>query len=70
MVDDKDLRDENSEYFRRATDTAMMYTVLELSSGNFECVKEVLSVHVHCRSPRKLSCGKRITKSEKPRRKS
>lgn len=44
-INDKDLRDSNNNYYKSATDLAVMYPMLEMSGGKFKCINDVLYIY-------------------------
>jgi glycosyltransferase involved in cell wall biosynthesis len=44
-IKDQDLRDENGEYYREASDQAAMFPMLEMSGGRFKFIRKILYVY-------------------------
>ena len=49
-IDHNDLKDKENNYFKSATDLALMYPMIEMSNGRFKCVNEILYVYNHFHS--------------------
>mgnify|MGYP006074466191 CR=1 FL=1 len=44
-IKDKDLRDTNNNYYKSATDLAIMYPMLEMCGGKFKCINDPLYIY-------------------------
>lgn len=44
-IKDKDLRDSDNNYYKSATDLAIMFPMLEMCGGKFKCINDVLYIY-------------------------